>query len=223
MSDQQQPQQQPTFTHGPVLNYGALGDYEPRIADPTGKGNGEAWGRGVPRYLVVYTIVAFFPILIVSYLGLLQTVFDVFGTPMHLLAVGLLAFALAGWLWAMPPGGVRAHQALPAIARGVVVPRALVGWAPVGVYPTGWAPPEVLIEPDFAGQWPATQVVGPARLVRTQAASKVVNQGARAGEVGLVLIESVGPRKGGPTVMDVPAGHVVELRAARAEGTSDGK
>ena len=55
MSEQQQPQQ-PSFEHGPVVNYGALADYEPRIADPTGKGNGEAWGRGVPRYLVVYAI-----------------------------------------------------------------------------------------------------------------------------------------------------------------------
>ena len=36
MSEQQQPQQ-PSFEHGPVVNYGALADYEPRIADPTGK------------------------------------------------------------------------------------------------------------------------------------------------------------------------------------------
>lgn len=222
MSDQQQPQQ-PSFQHGPVLNYGALADYEPRIADPTGKGGGEAWGRGVPRYLVVYAIAAFFPLLIVSYLGLLQTVFDVFGTPIHLLAVAVLAIGTAGWLWAMPPGGVRAHQALPAIARGLMVPRTLVGWTAVDVHPAGWAPGEVVIEPDFAGAWPRAHVIGPARLVRTQAASKLVRAGAGPGEVGLVLIEAAGPRKGGPAVMDVPAGHVIELRAGRAEGTSDGQ
>ena len=217
MSEQQQPQQ-PSFEHGPVVNYGALADYEPRIADPTGKGNGEAWGRGVPRYLVVYAIAVFFPVLIISYLGPLQAVFDVFGTPMHLIADALIAVGAAGWLWAMPPGGVRAHQALPAIARGLVVPRTLVGWTPVGVYPTGWAPAEVVIEPDFAGTWPATRVVGPARLVRTQAASKVVRAGAGPGEVGLVLIQEPGPRKGGPTVMEVPAGHVIELRPGGASG-----
>lgn len=214
MSSEQQPPER-TFANGPVLNYGALADYEPRIADPTGKGASEAWGRGVPRYLVVYAIVAFFPLLILSYLGPLQTVFDLFGTFTHLLAVAALTMVVAGWLWAMPPGGVRAHKALPAIWRGLLVPRVLVGWRPVDRYPTGWAPAEVVIEPDFAGTWPHTHVVGPARLVRTQAASKLVRAGAGPGEVGLVLIEEPGPRRGGPAVMDVPAGHVLELRPVR--------
>ncbi|MDQ8047371.1 MAG: hypothetical protein REI11_22380 [Patulibacter sp.] len=214
MSEQQS--QELSFANGPVLNYGALADYEPRIADPTGKGGGEAWGRGVPRYLVVYAIVTAPVVLVVSYLGPLQAVFDVFGTPIHLLVVGLLSIGTAGWLWAMPPGGVRAHQALPAMWRGLWIPRTLVGWSRVDVYPAGWAPGEVIVEPDFAGRWPATRVVGPARLVRTQAASKVVREGAGPGEVGLVLIAEPGPRKGGPTVMEVPAGHVIELRAQRA-------
>lgn len=202
----------PDYPNGPVVNYGAMADYEPRISDPTGQGRREVWGRGVPRHLVVYALVLFVLLLIVTHLGPLQAIFGVFGSKLQVLGCLGLSIVLAGWVWAMPPGGVRAHHAIPAIWRGVLMPRTLVGWEPVGRVAPGWAPPEVMVEPDFAGTWPRARVVGPAQIVRTQAASKEVRPGARAGEVGLVLIEGRGPRRGGPAVMDVPAGHVVELR-----------
>lgn len=220
MSGDQQ-QHEPRYEHGAIYNYGAFAEYEPRIADPTGHGGNEVWGRGVPRHLLVYAIATFVPLLIVSYIWPIQVVADAMGTLMHLVGVGFLSVSVAGFLWAAPPGGVRIHQALPSIARGLRMPRLLYGWQPVTEYRAGWAPAEIVVEPDFAGPWPATQVVGPARLVRSQAASRVVRPGARPGEVGLVLLQEEGPRRGGPAVMEVPAGHVVELRAERAAQRSN--
>lgn len=215
--EQQQHEPGPHYPNGPVVNYGAMSDYEPRISDPTGQGRHQAWGRGVPRHLVAYAAVLFVVLLVVTHLGPLQLVFGVFGGKIQTLGCLFGSVVLAGWVWALPPGGVRVHHAIPAIARGTIVPRSLVGWHPVGKVPAGWAPPEVIVEPDFAGKWPRTHVVGPAQLVRTQAAAREIHPGARTGEVGLVLIEGTGPRNGGPVVMDVPDGHVVELRPAGAE------
>lgn len=203
---------EPHFPNGPVVNYGAMSDYEPRISDPTGQGRHEAWGRGVPRHLVAYVAVVFVLLMVITHLGPLGIVFGVLGGKLHTLGCLAASAVIAGWVWAMPPGGVRAHHAIPAIVRGVATPRTMVGWVPVGRVPAGWAPPEVVIEADFAGEWPRTQVVGPAQLVRSQAASREIRPGARAGEVGLVLIEGTGPRKEGPVVMEVPDGHIVELR-----------
>lgn len=208
-----------TYPNGPVVNYGALADYEPRIADPTGRGSHEAWGRGVPRYLVIYAGALFVPLLVISYLGPLQVVFDLFGSLMHLVAVALIATVLGGWAWAMPPGGVRAHHAIPSIARGLRMPRVMLGWRPVAQAPAGWAPVEVLIEPDFAGPWPRTLIAGPARVIRSQAAAREIHPGARPGEIGLVLIEGTGPRVGGPVMFEVPDGHLVELRPAAGTRT----
>lgn len=211
MSEQQQTSEV-SYPNGPVVNYGAMVDYEPRISDPTGQGKYQAWGRGVSRHLAVYVGVVFVVLLLVTHLGPLAVVFGVFGGALQTLGCFAAAVLLAGWVWAMPPGGVRAHHALPAIWRGALMARTLVGWQPVGHVPAGWAPPDVVIEPDFAGVWPRAQVIGPAQLVRSQAASRQVHPGARAGEVGVVLIEGRGPRRGGPVVMEVPAGHIVELR-----------
>lgn len=213
-ADQHTPER--TFPNGPVINYGALADYEPRIADPTGRGSHEAWGRGVPRYLVVYGVAVFVPLLVISYLGPLQTLFGLFGGLMHVVIVGLLSAGIGGWAWSMPPGGVRAHHAIPSIARGLRMPRVMLGWRPVAQAPSGWAPIEVLMEPDFAGRWPRTTITGPAWVIRTQAATREIHQGARPGEVGLVLTEGTGPRAGGPVKFEVPAGHLVELRPAAA-------
>lgn len=211
MTGQQQAPER-SYPNGAVVNYGAMADYEPRISDPTGQGRHQAWGRGVPRHLLAYVGVLFVLLLLVTHLGPLQAVFGFFGGAMHVLGCLAAAVALAGWVWALPPGGVRVHHALPAIWRGALMTRTLLGWEPVGRVPAGWAPPEIVIEPDFAGAWPRAQVVGPAQIVRSQAAAKEVRQGARPGEVGVVLIEGRGPRRGGPAVMEVPAGHIVELR-----------
>jgi hypothetical protein len=212
MSGEQQAAPEPHYPNGPVLNYGAMADYEPRITDPTGQGRFQAWGRGVPTHLFAYVGVAFVVLLVITNLGPLGVVFGIFGPAFHVFACLAAAVTVSGWVWAMPPGGVRIHRALPAIWRGALMPRTLSGWQPVGRVPAGWAPSEVVMEPDFAGRWPRTQVTGPAQLVRTQAASREVYPGARPGEVGVVLTEGRGPRRGGPVVMDVPAGHVVELR-----------
>lgn len=191
-----------------IVNYDEIWDFEPR---QTTIGNQQLLGRGVPRVALVYGIVLFVVLELLARFPVMPTHYVDSLTRAALSAA--FAAGLASWLWMLPPGGIKPHQAAAPMLRGLLAPTHLHGWRALPGEQHALRPAPVPIEPDFVGRWPLARYHGPGLLIRVGNARQITPEQRRRGAPVLVLEQQDGMRDT-PQSLRVKERRAIELRPA---------